>query len=77
MKVLSLIILIMMSSNAYAYCVHYNDFGQCDQQDQFSQQRDQRERNNTYIKPLPVIPPIGATNCNWVLINNQWQSICR
>jgi len=68
--------LTIVSSPSFAYCVHYNIYGQCDQQDQYSQQQDQLEKNNIYIKPLPVIPPVGATNCRWVLINNQWSSIC-
>lgn len=76
MKILTLLTLVMMSSNAYAYCVQWNLAGQCVQQDQYSQEKQQREQNNIYIKPAPVIPPMGANNCNWTLINGQWQSVC-
>ena len=77
MKTLLLLSLLLLSTTASAYCVHYNNLGQCDQQDQYSIDQDNRTRNNTYIKPLPVLPPPGTTNCNWVLINNQWQRVCR
>jgi len=80
MKTLLILSLFIFSTTASAYCVRYDVYGQCAQQDQYSQQN-QNNQNNTYnnlgIKPLPVIPPIGTKNCNWVAINNQWQSVCR
>jgi len=27
-------------------------------------------------KPLPVYPPYGTSQCQWILVNNQWQSVC-
>lgn len=73
---LLILLLTITSSNVYAYCVQWNLAGQCVQQDQYSQEKQQREKNNIYIKPLPVIPPVGTNNCNWILINGQWSSIC-
>ncbi len=77
MKALLILSLLLLSTTASAYCVHYDNYGRCDQQDQYSIERDNRIKNNTYIKPLPVIPPLGTSNCQWILINNQWQSVCR
>jgi len=73
---LLILILSILSSTTYAYCIQWNLAGQCIQQDRYSNDQQQREQNNIYIKPVPVIPPIGADSCQWVLVNNQWQSIC-
>jgi hypothetical protein len=27
-------------------------------------------------KPLPVYPPYGTSQCQWILINNEWQNVC-
>jgi hypothetical protein len=76
MKTLLFITLLLLSSTASAYCVHYNLYGQCDQYDQYSQEKQERQQNNVYIKPVPVLPPFGSTECQWVLMNNQWVSVC-
>ena len=76
MKLLLFTILLLLSSTASAYCVHYDVYGQCDQQDRYSQDTDQRQKNNVYIEPVPVIPPFGTKSCDWVLMNGQWVSVC-
>lgn len=31
------------------------------------------------LKPIPVptIPPIGTTHCEYMLVNGQWRNICK
>lgn len=75
-KITLITTLLLMSSIASAYCVHYNSYGRCDQQDEYTVERDERIRTSS-TKPTSVTPPPGFTSCNWVNINNRWQSICR
>jgi len=76
MKLPAIILLFLISSTAQAYCAQWNLAGQCVQQDQYSIEKQEREQNNLYIKPLPIIPPVGTNNCQWIVINGQWQSVC-
>jgi hypothetical protein len=38
--------------------------------------------NNPGLRPLPIIPPLGASNCHQVMVCDQfnrcsWQNVCR
>lgn len=77
MKALLILSLLLLSTSASAYCIKYNSYGTCVQDNGAYKPNNDYQRNNTVIKPLPVIPPLGTRSCDWVIINNQWQSVCR
>ncbi len=37
----------------------------------------QPQYQSQYVKPLEIAPPpIGASQCEWVQVNGQWQNVC-
>ncbi len=80
MKKLLILSLFLFSTSASAYCVKYNSYGTCIQDNGVYQPNNNYGNyGNSYglgVKPVPVVPPVGTKKCDWVAINGQWQSVC-
>ncbi len=87
MKTLLLLIGLILSSTANAYCYksyvcHHGLCGYIDvcesTLDLPSTNIDPLPQQNYQIEPLPSlsVPPIGTNQCKYMSVNGQWRNVC-